>query len=326
MGEDIPDGAPGSLAGYRDIAGAAPVPQERFAKYELRPSDRTDWYAQHDSALQQLTRRSIGSGNHGIVCSVSNPKATGTGKQCAKFIWSPATTVAGIMKDPTAKKRHLLPPRGQSLLKISGYYQFVESEIRRRMADTNGVFAPKNTVLQEAERQNFARAVLAARGMGRVPEIFQVVKFDLEEEGDAGAEERYFIEEHGHSMLMEQVDGLSLSDLRRGGWRNRRDILENLDPETFSVELLAMVQALHEAGLVHQDTTARNIMVDAAGKPWIIDFGKTALVGSSQAVIPLKEELDHAQTCANLVRRIKADPKAEEETAARDDEGILTFR
>src|SRR5690606_12497916 len=50
------------------------------------------------------------------------------------------------------------------------------------------------------------------------------------------------------------------------------------DRDAFFTELLGIIQALHEAGVAHADLKRRgNILIDKAGRPWLLDFGAAVL-------------------------------------------------
>src|SRR5262249_15962459 len=80
---------------------------------------------------------------------------------------------------------------------------------------------------------------------------------------------RSLFEVHGTAyMVMDFEEGVSLSDLLKSG--------RKFD----EVELLAIVRPIaegldraHQAGVVHRDIKPPNILIDAAGRPVLIDFG-----------------------------------------------------
>ncbi len=68
---------------------------------------------------------------------------------------------------------------------------------------------------------------------------------------------------NGQYLVLEFIDGHTL--------REQRDFD---DPETFFGELRHIIEALHARELAHGDLKKReNVMIDAAGRPYVIDFG-----------------------------------------------------
>ncbi len=73
--------------------------------------------------------------------------------------------------------------------------------------------------------------------------------------------------------LLAAVDALSFAVAYRPGRPLSRRVRRHLRPEFFDA-LAADVEAMHERGVVHLDLRHRsNILVDAEGRPILIDFG-----------------------------------------------------
>jgi RIO-like serine/threonine protein kinase len=61
-------------------------------------------------------------------------------------------------------------------------------------------------------------------------------------------------------------------------WRESAAALR--DREAFFAGLLGIILACHGAGVAHADLKRRgNILIDAAGEPWVLDFGSAVLSG-----------------------------------------------
>ena len=82
-------------------------------------------------------------------------------------------------------------------------------------------------------------------------------------------------------LVMELVDGETLDEhLRRAGPLDAAAIDRILAP------LLDGLEQVHEAGFLHRDIKPANILLDAAGRPTLIDFGasRAAIAGRTQAM------------------------------------------
>jgi eukaryotic-like serine/threonine-protein kinase len=74
-------------------------------------------------------------------------------------------------------------------------------------------------------------------------------------------------DEHGPRLIREWVEGVTLTDRLASG--------PLLEPwvEGVLAQLREALQAVHSAGWLHGDLTASNVLVNAAGRVWLIDFG-----------------------------------------------------
>mgnify|MGYP001582519864 CR=1 FL=1 len=83
-------------------------------------------------------------------------------------------------------------------------------------------------------------------------------------------------------FTMDRVDAIDFGEWcgsRRPSWREAARLLAR------AAEALERV---HRAGVVHADVKPKNLLVDAAGEPWWIDFG----IGSGVDAEPFPEELE----------------------------------
>jgi eukaryotic-like serine/threonine-protein kinase len=91
----------------------------------------------------------------------------------------------------------------------------------------------------------------------RHPNLLGIVDFD--------------VHEHHPFVVTERVQGLSLTDYslqRRPGPREAAGLL---------LELARAVDYIHSRGIVHQDLTWSNVLIDETGRPRLIDFGLARL-------------------------------------------------
>lgn len=71
----------------------------------------------------------------------------------------------------------------------------------------------------------------------------------------------------GPFVIMEYIDGRTLAEVMAARCLDRRSLVEIV---------MAIAEALHHAhkvGLVHRDIKPQNILIDAAGHPFVVDFG-----------------------------------------------------
>jgi undecaprenyl-diphosphatase len=146
-------------------------------------------------------------------------------------------------------------------------YRFIRL---REVGDTR----PAASLIQAVEHQALA-ALLAERAGVAVPAVRQVIKT-----ADGSA-----------LLAMERVNGSSL-DL----------IPDQRISDSMLRELWEQVDRLHRARLAHRSLRAANIVVDGAGRPWIVDFSFSEL-GATQRQMTL----DVAELLASLAATIGAD-------------------
>jgi glycosyltransferase 2 family protein len=133
---------------------------------------------------------------------------------------------------------------------------------------------PAASLLQAVEHQALT-AVMAERAGVAVPAIRQVIKA-----ADGSV-----------LVVMARVNGCSLGQIPA------EDI-----SDTMLRELWDQVNRLHRARIAHRSLDAANIMVDRAGRPWIVDFSFSEL-GATQRQMAL----DVAELLASLAAVIGAD-------------------
>lgn len=78
----------------------------------------------------------------------------------------------------------------------------------------------------------------------------------------------------GNILVMERLNGTRLSDMLKGKYgKNAIKIFPDVG---------ILLGKLHSAAITHGDFTPANIMVDAAGKPSVIDFGLSDITESDE--------------------------------------------
>jgi glycosyltransferase 2 family protein len=139
--------------------------------------------------------------------------------------------------------------------------------------------------LHEVEHEA-SLALLALAGGVRTPQVLLVRSFG-----------------NGAGLLAERrIEGGPLSDLAAAP----------LD-DGLAAELWRQVDLLHEAGIVHGELTPDNIVVDAAGDPWLVDF--------DQATVSRDQRLQ-AGDRAMLTRVTGARPESHPEPSRADAEPV----
>ncbi|HEY5989352.1 MAG TPA: lysylphosphatidylglycerol synthase domain-containing protein, partial [Streptosporangiaceae bacterium] len=160
-------------------------------------------------------------------------------------------------------------------------YRFIRL---RDIGDTR----PAASLLQAVEHQALA-AIMAERAGVAVPAVRQVVKT-----ADGPA-----------LLAMERVDGTSLDRMP-----------ERVISDTMLRDLWKAVDGLHRARIAHRSLRAANIVVDRAGRPWIVDFSFSEL-GATQRQMAL----DVAELLASLAALIGADRAVGSATAVIGPDG-----
>ena len=80
----------------------------------------------------------------------------------------------------------------------------------------------------------------------------------------------------GHSYGMERIQGASLSQIleQADKYPELVTLAKSIDRQQAESDLVAFVENMHEANVVHGDLYHRNIMLDGEGRLVVIDFGK----------------------------------------------------
>jgi len=84
-------------------------------------------------------------------------------------------------------------------------------------------------------------------------------------------------------LLLEYVDGVNLRQAMRAGRFSPREALAVVP------QICAALQYAHEQGVLHRDIKPENILLDAAGRVKIADFGVAKLVGEPRADLTLTQ-------------------------------------
>jgi undecaprenyl-diphosphatase len=161
-------------------------------------------------------------------------------------------------------------------------YRFIRL---RDVGDTR----PAASLIQAVEHQALV-AVMADRAGVAVPAVRQVIKA-----GDGSA-----------LLAMARVNGGSLGQLPAP--RVSDSLLR---------ELWKQVDGLHRARIAHRSLRAANIVVDAVGRPWIVDFSFSEL-GATQRQIAL----DTAELLASLASIVGADRAVGSAAAVTGPDGV----
>ncbi|WP_444455392.1 serine/threonine protein kinase [Rhodobacter capsulatus] len=86
-------------------------------------------------------------------------------------------------------------------------------------------------------------------------------------------------------VVMEFVDGMSLSDLILGYIKNQRNFPEELIRD-FLISIGQALQVIHKVGLIHRDVKPDNIIVRRRdGQPILIDFGASRHVRTASEIV-----------------------------------------
>ncbi len=79
-------------------------------------------------------------------------------------------------------------------------------------------------------------------------------------------------------IAMEFIQGQTLGDWLEGAERPWTDILRVF------VDVASGLQAIHELGFVHRDVKPENVLIDAEGRPRIIDFGLARAIADAEEI------------------------------------------
>jgi predicted Ser/Thr protein kinase len=117
---------------------------------------------------------------------------------------------------------------------------------------------------------------------GRPAKPTDIARFRIESEAAAGLDHPnivplFEVGEHAgqHYLAMKFIDGPSLAKLARGAAK----------AEVTRLEAIARaVDFAHRQGILHRDIKPSNILTDAAGTPYVTDFGLAKRIGAEQSL------------------------------------------
>lgn len=92
-----------------------------------------------------------------------------------------------------------------------------------------------------------------------------------------------------YAFVMEKLPASNLQKI----FLEEEKLPENFDVKNCMDRLYELVDEMHEAGIVHNDLEARNIMIDnQSGLPYIIDFGRSLRVSYDEQSLKAKKARD----------------------------------
>jgi len=124
-----------------------------------------------------------------------------------------------------------------------------------------------------SRRERLLREARAAARLSH-PNIVQVYDI-LEAAGDSGGDSG----DRGDSIVMEYVAGRTIAEMLRPGPLSLSLTVE------LARQIAAGLAAAHAAGLVHRDLKGENVLVDAAGRARILDFGLAKPLDSNDSAL-----------------------------------------
>jgi serine/threonine-protein kinase len=100
---------------------------------------------------------------------------------------------------------------------------------------------------------------------------------------------RYFVEDHRAYLVLEHIDGLSLSEIVK-----RDGALPEGQVRDLAVQMVEILEFLHSHGVVHRDFTPDNLLLNSQGRLKLIDFnvaqkgesGVTGTIVGKHAYLP----------------------------------------
>jgi serine/threonine protein kinase/tetratricopeptide (TPR) repeat protein len=88
----------------------------------------------------------------------------------------------------------------------------------------------------------------------------------------------------GRFIVMELVEGMTLRQ-RIAEAAGRGELLPVTEVVAYALQIARALQAAHARGIVHRDIKSDNIMIDAAGRIRVMDFGLATLAASERGAI-----------------------------------------
>lgn len=102
----------------------------------------------------------------------------------------------------------------------------------------------------------------------------------LQHPGIVGVYDSIALAEGRHALVLEMVEGTALDVGEGGGLPDRATLRKRIE---MMAQVCDAIQYAHQRGVIHRDLKPSNILVDASGRPRLLDFGVACWWGAAGA-------------------------------------------
>lgn len=256
------------------------------------PADSRERWSRIDEILDEVFELPIAEQNAFLdEACVDDPelraeveKILGADRRAGDFLEMPA--VVGLSWDDTLDAENLPPPEDRvgstvgpyRLVRVLGrggmgeVYEARDDRLDRSVALKRVRFDVGSSGDADSRRQRFRREARLAAGL-RHPAIVQIHDLVTLTPED-GAEDRAEDVAAEDWLVMELVQGHTLKERLDEGPLPEADVLD------LAQQMAGALAAAHDAGILHRDLKAENVLVTGDGRAKLVDFGLAKRVGS----------------------------------------------
>jgi hypothetical protein len=205
------------------------------------------------------------------------------GKRLPKLVWTSATTDKKIAE--SCQPDLYGQPIGSG---AQGVVYTPYDDMCNRMCDHSCVIKSGEISPLDEKKYQLLEDILDSAEIRITPKIRAMYRDSADSTDSSTADSSNSTEKRKMYLVMDRIlNGRSLQDYLQ-------DTKIPLSHKTTTAkELLAKIQLMHKAGIIHRDLgNINNILVDGEGHPWMIDFGLSQIANTEELRLKAKRDFE----------------------------------